>query len=160
MTSSVIFISYRERFFKHYHHNLGNSSFFFVKFQFCILCSYFNLRRASTYAYYYIGIKHSDFLHGVHPCFLDISVKRSNCLLSAVFLLFSYLDLFKSISTMTIKRSLIFVLDICHLFWDTGYLSKNYFGIFEKNNSGIRDIRGRLLWDIGYPPKQASEVTD
>ena len=61
---------------------------------------------------------------------------------------------------MTIKRSLIFVLDICHLFWDTGYLSKNYFGIFEKNNSGIRDIWGRLLWDIGYAPKQASEVTD
>ena len=63
---------------------------------------------------------------------------------------------------MTIKRSLIFVLDICHLFLDTGYLSKNYFEIFEKKkkNSGIRDIRGRLLWDIGYLPKQASEVRD
>ena len=84
-----------------------------------------------------------------------MGVKRSNCSLSGRFF-FQYNYLFRYIPNNSlflerIKRNWILLWDICHLFWDTGYLSKNYFGIFEKNNSGKQDIWGHLLWDIGYP---------
>ena len=81
------------------------------------------------------------------------------------FFIIIYSDLFKIFllsknSTTTIKRSWILFWDICHLFWDTGYLSKNYFGIFEKIIQGY-EIFGVIyyeIWDIGYPSKQASST--
>ena len=61
---------------------------------------------------------------------------------------------------MTIKRSLILFWIFVIYFGIRDICPKIILGYLKKNHSGIRDIRGHLLWDIGYAPKQASEVTD
>ena len=124
----------------------------FFKFQLCSLCSYFYLRRALRDAYC-IGIKDSE----IYKLAFLISASKDQIGHFHDFLnnyLFRSIQNYSIFSTTTTKRIWVLFWDICHLFWDNGYLSKHYFGIFEKNNSGIRDIWGRLLWDIGYwvPP--------
>ncbi|MEW8544932.1 MAG: hypothetical protein AB2693_15510, partial [Candidatus Thiodiazotropha sp.] len=51
--------------------------------------------------------------------------------------------------------------DIWNLFWDTGILIKNYFGISPKLIKGYGIFGGNFLgiWDIGDPPKQASSYS-
>ena len=133
-------------------HNLGKSYFFKV-FQLCIFSSYFNLRRASTYAYNCIGIKDSE-IYKLALSSLSAPMLIGNFLVD--FLRPTQNNFF--FSTTIIKRSWILFWDICHLFWDTEYLSKHYLGISEKliQGYGIFGVIYYGAWNIGYSPKQAS----
>ena len=85
-------------------------------------------------------------------CFY-ISIKNSNCLLSG---------LFRSIQDNSFfsRRTRILFWDIWHLYWNTGYLSKQYFGIFEKITKRYRIYGVKYFGNgiLGPPPKQTSMI--